>query len=271
MNPVEFLTNFSVDTWSRLEINNRFGYQPDERVFTGNLITDFLRTSPECISIIPIPQKKEKISGADIDLWVHYSKFWVRYLIQAKVFNFKYKGYVKLDHKVKNVFQIKTLIDFSGQVKAIPLVGFYNYFVDFPARKNVCMFPNEYKEIYGFSVTDAKEVFATFGSRGYKKARLIHSRKATIPAKCLLCCPLIIRPSLNGPENPSVPPLFSPINILKYKDLFLQENDVPSPIRAVLTKDLISLNEEVVFSIYKGHDFGRPKILVCIDNNRIEA
>jgi len=89
MTALEFLEFCAKDTWLRLSLNSAMGYQPDERMVTGNIITEYLRHQPTGLSLVPIPHDKESSIGADIDMWVRYSKGWLRYLIQSKILNFK--------------------------------------------------------------------------------------------------------------------------------------------------------------------------------------
>lgn len=176
-------------TWETIEAAHKAKITFGEDAITAiNLLS--LATMIGSAVFIQDTRSKEKLIGADFELWVGIpTGGWRRYAIQAKKINVSTGRYDNLSHHLQSspyTPQIDLLQAYASANRAIALYCFYNHSLD-PFIWN-CPKPIDAKQL-GCSLTPASVVQLALATRGGRTFKWIHDRPETIPWRCLVCCP----------------------------------------------------------------------------------
>lgn len=202
----EIFANQSKDTWRRLSFvkdsfqnrgalgSMRFG----EETITDLLMMDLFLKGSTVILFKQTPRPAEAKSGTDFELWLGTDQLgWYRYAIQAKKLDLRTERYLSLTQKNSNGLQINLLERFAHANRATPLYCLYNYTdkVEESQHWHCCnAYSNSIDEReLGCSVTPSSIIRKAIAIHGAKNFNFIHRMKETLPWRCLVSCPKILR------------------------------------------------------------------------------
>jgi hypothetical protein len=201
--------SLSGDIWLRIKDSETYHIPQGEESLTDHLLLEILRAQVKSIRLWKCPKTLEMDFGIDWDWVIGSNKVgWRRYAVQAKKLGLPQgkKGerhYGELGHTVKSKegeigpsLQNELLKEYARKERALPIYCLYNYAPKFSASKHwqCCSFEAEEQQL-GCSVTPANYISYCIekGARGRRSFSSIHSYPATIPWRCLVCCPNIVK------------------------------------------------------------------------------
>ena len=200
------LSTLSEQMWEYLhavkDLSVRFG----EETITDLLTLDIRRQGLRVTKWEQTSKLREAIQGTDFEWWIGHDQIgWVRFAVQAKKLNLGNQQY-NFAHKVNGLRQLDILEHYANGVGAIPLYCLYNYSdrVNPSRHWQCCKHPFRVEDL-GCSVAPLSTVRNMV--RGGKNFNGVHSRKGTVPWRCLASCPelrrLLWQPSTISPQDPS--------------------------------------------------------------------
>lgn len=195
MHPIMLFELLASTTWRTIDHAHRNQVQFGEDAITSvNL--NALASFPSTFVGFEDTRAKEAQKGCDFELWIGAKTTgWARYAIQAKKIDSISGRYRKLHygHKISGQKQIDVLERYAKSNRALALYCFYNHAPN-PPRWN-CGLDKDWSQL-GCSVTPASVVRAALKGRGKKNFAWIHSQLSTVPWRCLVRCPNVLRRGL---------------------------------------------------------------------------
>ena len=158
-----YIDFFSVSTWDRISfIRNTAGFKIYETTITQNLLYSISQiVSNKNSNFHMYESTNEKANGNDIEIFIETSKGFILFPTQAKII-YKDEKYGSIKHKVNNIYQIKNLLDYSINLKGLPLYLFYNYCKNSRKLYDVSSILKNDIEIYGCSISNALKIYEEY-------------------------------------------------------------------------------------------------------------
>jgi hypothetical protein len=193
MNLRKHLEELSNDTWERLRDSRSLDIRFGEETITDLVLLELKRKHSPRSYIAQTPVVKEKTQGTDWEWWVGSDRIgWIRYAVQAKRLN-KDMRYGAITHKVNGTQQVKLLENYAIANRAVPIYCFYNYSkTGITSKAWNCKLPFE-KQQLACTVASLATAKSAVKNRGKKSFASVHSASSTIPWRCLIACPKILR------------------------------------------------------------------------------
>ncbi|MDN5215031.1 hypothetical protein QQ020_23320 [Fulvivirgaceae bacterium BMA12] len=188
----------SENIWHRIKDSELCGIRQGEETITDHILLELFRKQTPNIQIIQTPKIQEKNQGTDWEWWIgSHQHGWLRYAVQAKKLKSGKNYYGSLNHLVgqkgPKPRQIDVLKRYSKKNKAIPLYCFYNHVNNLKLEK----FWNcelDYEKLqFGWTYTPLEIVELALNKKGRRNFQYIHFQKKTLPMRCLVKCPNILR------------------------------------------------------------------------------
>ncbi|ACH84263.1 hypothetical protein F6A13_10410 [Acidithiobacillus sp. 'AMD consortium'] len=175
--------------WSTLRNARRYNSKIGEESITDFFVLELKKASKGAYFIDSFTRPKEKITGADWELWfTGPTKKWIGLRVQAKVISINGKRYAQLHYKRKDgTYQIDQLVADAKKHKAIPLYCLYSYWRSTEAGKInwPCVTIKRNSRLFGASILSISSVKKLKSS---KDDTLKSVAKNINPLHCLFCC-----------------------------------------------------------------------------------
>lgn len=202
----EVFANHSKDTWQRLSFVKdsfqnrgvlgqiRFG----EETITDLMLMDLYVKGSTVILFKQTSKPAESVSGTDFELWLGTDQLgWYRFAIQAKKLDLRTGRYLGLTQSNCHGRQIVLLERFAKAHRAAPLYCLYNYTANANESQhwhccNAYSNSIDVREL-GCSVTPSSIIRKAIVKHGAKNFNFIHRMQETLPWRCLVSCPKILR------------------------------------------------------------------------------
>ena len=194
-------SNQSRDIWQRLSYVKdsyktrgplgpvRFG----EETITDLIMMDLYLRGSTLAHFTQTAKPDEAMWGTDFELWLGSDLLgWFRFAIQAKKLTLTNDRYSSLTQGNINGDQIHLLEKYARLNRAAPLYCLYNFteYADELQHYHCGDGQHELKEL-GCTVTLSSNIRMAINTRGAKNFNTIHSKKDTLPWRCLVSCPLV--------------------------------------------------------------------------------
>ena len=194
-------SNQSRDIWERLSYVKdsyktrgplgpvRFG----EETITDLIMMDLYMKGSTLVHFTQTAKPDEALWGTDFELWLGSDQLgWFRFAIQAKKLALTDDRYSSLTQGNSNGDQIDLLEQYGRLNRAAPLYCLYNFteYADQYRHYHCGDGQHELKEL-GCTVTPSPNIRMAINTRGAKNFNTIHSKKNTLPWRCLVSCPLV--------------------------------------------------------------------------------
>lgn len=175
--------------WSTLRCARKHKSKIGEDSITDFFVLALKKASKGAYFIDSFTRPKEKITGADWELWfTGPTKKWIGLRVQAKVISIDGKRYAQLHYKRKDgTYQIDQLIADANSHKAIPIYCLYSYWLGSEAGKIdwPCGTIKRNSELFGASVLS---ISSAQKLKPAKHDTLKRVAKHMNPLHCLFCC-----------------------------------------------------------------------------------
>ncbi len=196
-------SNQSRDIWERLSYVKdsyitrgslgpvRFG----EETITDLIMMDLYRRGSTVAHFSQTAKPDEALWGTDFELWLGSDQLgWFRFAIQAKKLSLTDDRYSSLTQGNNNGEQIDLLEEYARLNHAAPLYCLYNFTGNADERRHYhCRDGQpELKEL-GCTVTPSSNIRMAINRWGAKNFHSIHSKRNTLPWRCLVACPMVQR------------------------------------------------------------------------------
>ena len=208
----------------------RFG----EETITDLMNMDLYVQGSTLILFKQTPKHIEAISGTDFELWLGTDQLgWYRFAIQAKKLDLRTDRYPSLTQSNSNGSQVALLEHFANANHAAPLYCLYNYTENADESKhwqccNAYPNRNDLSEL-GCSVTSSSTIRKAINIHGAKNFHCIHSKPNTLPWRCLVSCPMILRSLENMSDRakkgrlPDRSGLLQPLSLFDARSCYYRE------------------------------------------------
>ena len=189
------ISKLTTDVWENINLADQLNTKFGEETISDILLLELARLKNYNLRIIQTPKDKEKYKGTDWEWFIGSQAYgWIRFAIQAKKANPKYKGYYScLAHKVNTELQVDILKKYAKNNNAVPLYSFYNYFPNANQKEHWHCKKDFNQQLLGWTLTSIKNVEIALKTRGNRNFDFLHKQKATLPMKCLFDCPILLR------------------------------------------------------------------------------
>ena len=167
----------------------RFG----EETITDLIMMDLYMRGATLVHFTQTAKPDEALWGTDFELWLGSDQLgWFRFAIQAKRLTLTDGRYSSLTQGNSNGDQIDLLEKFARLNRAAPLYCLYNFteYADKQRHYHCCDGQHKLQEL-GCTVTPATNIRMAINTWGAKNFNTIHSKKNTLPWRCLVSCPLV--------------------------------------------------------------------------------
>jgi hypothetical protein len=175
--------------WSVLRNARLHNSKIGEESITDFFVLELKKASKGAYFIDSFTRPKEKVAGADWELWfTGPTKKWIGLRVQAKVISIDGKRYAQLHYKRKDgTYQIDQLVTDAKQHKAIPHYCLYSYWRGTEAGKInwPCGTIKRNSRLFGASVLSISSVKKL---KSAKDDTLNSVAKHINPLHCLFCC-----------------------------------------------------------------------------------
>lgn len=175
--------------WSALRSARLHDSKIGEESITDFLVLELKKASKGNYFIDSFTRPKEKISGADWELWfTGPSKKWIGLRVQAKVISIDGKRYAQLHYKRKDgTYQIDQLVTDAKKHNATPLYCLYSYWRSAEAGKIPwpCGTIKRNSRLFGASILSITNVQSL---KPLNDDSLKNVAKYLSPLHCLFCC-----------------------------------------------------------------------------------
>ncbi len=194
--------NLSEHVWNRIRDSWEYDIRQGEETITDHLLLEIVKREFKSILIFPTSKKLEKKKGTDWEWWIGSKRHgWIRYAVQAKKISHKGNRYDSLNHSVNSskigpkMKQFDVLKRFSKANNAIPLYSFYNYVPNEKLNKYWnCSLAFDQKQLgWTFTPLSVIEKILKGKTRGNRNFQYIHCQKQSLPIRCLVKCPNILK------------------------------------------------------------------------------
>ena len=213
------LTALSAQTWEHLHAAKDLSVSFGEETITDLLTLDIRRQGFLTTNWEQTSKPFEAVFGTDFEWCIgHDTIGWVRFAVQAKKLKLGEQHY-NFRHSVHGTTQLAILERYARAVGAIPLYCLYNYSDKAtPAMHwQCCNHPFQVEDL-GCTVAPSSTIWRLV--RGEKNLDFVHSRKGTVPWRCLASCPEMRRLLWQQPAKSSqgVPHESSPLAVYRDED-----------------------------------------------------
>lgn len=175
--------------WSALRTARQQESKVGEESITDFLVLQMKKAAKSAYYIESFTRPKEKITGADWELWFSGpSGKWLGLRVQAKVISIDGKRYAQLHYKRKDgTFQVDQLVADAKKHGAVPLYCLYSYWkvTDSGKPKWPCSSFKKNSRFFGASWMAVKDVQA-LKATGLDTLKAV--AKSLHPFHCLFCC-----------------------------------------------------------------------------------
>ncbi len=180
-----------------LDLAKKLKISYGEETITDNILMALASMRSYNLRIFQTPKNIEAQKGTDWEWFIGSQKYgWVRLAIQAKKFNSSSGRYDSLGHKVgiapNQELQVEILKRYSTANNAIPLYSFYNNYAHVSENNHWHCNKAFDPELLGWTITSVQNIEDALNNYGSRNFDYIHSKKDSIPVKCLFDCPLFI-------------------------------------------------------------------------------
>ena len=167
----------------------RFG----EETITDLMMMDMYERGSTVALFEQTSRRRESRSGTDFEFWLGSEHLgWFRFAIQAKKLDVRTGRYSSLTQWNAHGKQIDLLENYAGANRAAPLYCLYGYEEKATERAHwhCCTGCPDVQEL-GCAVTPSLNIREAINTTGAKNFKSIHSKKNTLPWRCLVSCPEI--------------------------------------------------------------------------------
>lgn len=198
----KLLEALAEQTWNRIKDGYDLEISQGEETITDLNLLEIKRSGVKSIQIVKSTKAEEAIKGIDWEWWIgSNTQGWLRYAMQAKKIQIASQRYDSLGHKVNGILQINLLETYARTVTAIPLYCLYNYPQNpISSQHWHCHFPYDEKQM-GCTVTPSSIIRQAMNAKGCRNFNFIHTQNETIPWRCLLNCPRIMKIYTGAPTD----------------------------------------------------------------------
>ena len=175
--------------WNALRSARLHDSKIGEESITDFFVLELKKASKGTYFIDSFTRPKEKVTGADWELWfTGPSNKWIGLRVQAKVISIDGKRYAQLHYKRKDgTYQINQLITDAKKHKATPLYCLYSYWRSAEAGKIhwPCRSIMRNSRLFGASIMSVTSVKTL---KAAKDDSLKSVAKYLSPLHCIFCC-----------------------------------------------------------------------------------
>lgn len=190
------IEKLTTELWETIDLANKLNTKYGEETITDILLLELAKQRNYNLRIIQTPKNIEKDKGTDWEWFIGSQNYgWTRFAIQAKKAdpNSKKGNYNCLSHIVGTEEQHEILLRYAKVNNAIPLYCFYNYFPKANEKEHWHCKKSYNQKLLGWTISTVDNVKTALTNRGNRNFEFIHKQIETIPVKCLLDCPLLIK------------------------------------------------------------------------------
>ena len=167
----------------------RFG----EETITELIMMDLYMKGSTLVHFTQTAKPDEALWGTDFELWLGSGQLgWFRFAIQAKKLGLTDDRYSSLTQYNSNGQQIDLLEQYAQLNHAAPLYCLYNFSENANERQHYHCGDGkpELKEL-GCTITPSSNIRMAINKWGAKNFNNIHSKRDTLPWRCLVSCPFM--------------------------------------------------------------------------------